>query len=952
MSVPRSAHPPAKRVLLVGWDGADWKIASPLMDAGELPQLANLVAHGASGPLASLPPYLSPMLWNSIATGKYADQHGILGFTTTDPVSGRLAAITSTQRKCKALWNILGEHGLAAHVLGWFASHPAENVTGVCVTEAFPRPVAKAADWPLAAGSIHPPELADEFAGLRLRPEDVSPDILRLFIPRIAEIDLTKDRRPEQLAIRLAELYSVHNAAIAALDRGPCDFLAVYYHFIDWVCHDFMDFHPPRRPQVPEREFGWYQDVVNSAYRLQDLLLRDLLAHAGADTTVVLCSDHGFHSDSRRPTRIPMVSAGIAIWHRAQGIFAAAGPGIARDALVTGTTVLDITPTVLHLLGLPTAADMDGHVLASALAAPVTPKKIPSYETDPGPRPRPRHLAALSHDDQRALLDQFAALGYVDLTPRGPESPAVANDRDNRWNLAITLRHAGKNEAALALLDQLHLERPEDARYAFHLAMCQLHLGLADEAAATAETIADHTPGNAQAHALLAEIALGRGDTDAALAHLAAADKSAVENKPPATASTESAPPAESSISNHQSQISNPPLAAASPELTAKSSHHLLHGQTLLRQKKILEACAALRAAVEADNENPAAWLAYAQALLQAGQPADAETCARESVALAPTLAMAQFTLGQSLVAQKKNPAARAAFTHARALNPRLVAANRALDRLRGKPFVAEVPDFAEKLEEAPPVLALRAASASRRTAHTTALATLRTTAQPLARFTPPTPAPEPNPNSKIPNLKSPAASAPPLILVSGLPRSGTSLMMQMLARGGVPPMTDGHRAADSHNPEGYFEWDEIKNLPRDPALIQRAAGHALKVVSPLLPHLPASHRYKIIFMLRPPAEIARSQHKMRENLSAAAPAPDAAAMQPLLAQHADAMLTALRAAPNVELLIVDYPALIADPVAGCARVATFLGAELLPTAAAMPTAVRPELHHEKEISP
>ena len=90
----------------------------------------------------------------------------------------------------------------------------------------------------------------------------------------------------------------------------------------------------------------------------------------------------------------------------------------------------------------------------------------------------------------------------------------------------------------------------------------------------------------------------------------------------------------------------------------------------------------------------------------------------------------------------------------------------------------------------------------------------------------------------------------------------------------------------------------------------------------------------------------------MRENLSAAAPAPDAAAMQPLLAQHADAMLTALRAAPNVELLIVDYPALIADPVAGCARVATFLGAELLPTAAAMPTAVRPELHHEKEISP
>jgi predicted AlkP superfamily phosphohydrolase/phosphomutase/tetratricopeptide (TPR) repeat protein len=934
MSAILSAYPPAKRVILVGWDGADWKIASPLMDAGELPQLANLVANGASGPLASLPPYLSPMLWNSIATGKYADQHGILGFTTTDPATGRLAAITSTQRKCKALWNILGEHGLTAHVLGWFASHPAENVTGVCVTESFPRPAAKGAPWPLAPGSVHPSALAAEFAELRLRPEDVNPDILRLFIPRIAEIDLTKDKRPEQLAIRLAELYSVHNAAIASLDRGPCNFLAVYYHFIDWVCHDFMDFHPPRRAQVPEREFEFYRDVVNSAYRLQDLLLRDLLAHSGPDTTVVLCSDHGFHSDGRRPVRIPMVSAGIAIWHRAQGIFAAAGPGIARDTFITGATVLDMTPTVLHLLGLPIGEDMDGCVLTSALASPVTPKKIATYETVSGTHPRPRHLGALSYDDQRALLDQFAALGYVDLTARGPESPAVANDRDNRWNLAITLRHAGKHEDALALLEQLHLERPEDARYAFHLAMCQLHLGLADEAAATAETITDFTPGNTQAHALLAEIALGRGDPDAALLHLAASEQSAGESQ--------AATPAES--------------AAIPPEPVAQSSNFLIHGQTLLRQKKILEACAVLSAAVEADNENPAAWLAYAQALLQAGQPADAETCARESVALAPTLAMAQFTLGQSLAAQQKKPAARAAFTHARALNPRLTAATRALDHLAGNPFVAAVPDFAAKLEETPPVVALRAASAQRRATHVAALANLRANAKPLTHFTPP-----PVPNASTTPASGTAESAPDcvvpspdfcFVLVSGLPRSGTSLMMQMLARGGLLPMTDGHRAADAHNPEGYFEWDEIKNLPRDPALLARAAGHAVKVVSPLLPHLPASYRYKIIFMLRPPAEIARSQHKMRGQLDASAPAPDAAAMQPLLAQHAEAMLTALRTAPNVELLTVDYPALITDPAAKCARVSAFLGTALLPTPSAMLAAIRPELHHEKERTP
>lgn len=922
---PPTSTAPAKRVLLVGWDGADWKIASPLIDAGELPQLANIVNHGASGPLASLPPYLSPMLWNSIATGKYADQHGILGFTTTDPATGNLAAITSTQRKCKALWNILGERGRTAHVVGWFASHPAENTTGVCVTEAFPRPVAKGARWPLAPGSVHPPALAPELSELRLRPEEVEHDLLKLFVPRAAEIDLAKDKRMEQLAIRLAELYSVHNAAIAALDRGPCDFLAVYYHFIDWVCHDFMDFHPPRRPNIPEREFEWYKDVVNSAYRLQDLLLRDLLTHAGADSTVVLCSDHGFQSDNRRPLRIPMVSAGIAIWHRAQGIFAAAGPGIARDALVTGATVLDITPTVLHLLGLPAADDMDGRVLTSALApiarsdgspapAPVL-KPIPSYESDPGSHPRPRHLAALSHTDQSALLDQFAALGYVDLAHApGAESPATRGDRDNRWNLAITLRHAGKNEQALAELERLHLERPEDARYAFHLATCQLYLGLKDEADATAETIADFTPGNPQAYAFLADLALARGDPDTALIQLD-------------LASSAGAPPAPSAAAQSEPLTTTP---ADAPRL-------LQRGQALLKLNRILEACTTLHAAVEADDEQPGSWLAYAQALLQAGQPADAETCARQAVALAPTMAMAHFVLGQSLAFQKKGAEARAMFLRARELNPRLVAATHALDRLAGKPFVAEFADLSARLETPPPVDALRAAFAQRVTAHTAALERLRSTTQLLATYTPPTPA------ASTP----PSADQPPLILVSGLPRSGTSLMMQMLARGGLPPMTDGHRAADASNEEGYFEWEDIKHLARDPALLARATGHAVKVVSPLLAHLPANHRYKIIFMTRPAAEIARSQEKMRARLDSSAPA--AGAMEPLLAQHQTEILAALRTVPSIELLTIDYPALVADPAAESARVATFLGAEVLPTAAAMAAAVRPDLRHEKE---
>src|SRR5688572_21449063 len=197
MAADRLVPSPARRVLLVGWDGADWKLASPLIDAGQMPQLANIVEHGAAGSLASFPPYLSPMLWNSIATGKYPHQHGITGFAASDPATGRLQPMASTQRRCKALWNILSEHGLNASVVGWFVSHPAENVTGICITENFARPVPREAPWPLPPGAVHPPELAEEFAALRLRPEEVEHGILRLFIPRMAEIDLQKDHRPE-----------------------------------------------------------------------------------------------------------------------------------------------------------------------------------------------------------------------------------------------------------------------------------------------------------------------------------------------------------------------------------------------------------------------------------------------------------------------------------------------------------------------------------------------------------------------------------------------------------------------------------------------------------------------------------------------------------------------------------------------------------------------------------
>jgi hypothetical protein len=112
--------------------------------------------------------------------------------------------------------------------------------------------------------------------------------------------------------------------------------------------------------------------------------------------------------------------------------------------------------------------------------------------------------------------------------------------------------------------------------------------------------------------------------------------------------------------------------------------------------------------------------------------------------------------------------------------------------------------------------------------------------------------------------------------------------MMQILKAGGIDPMTDGARQADDDNPEGYWEWEDIKKLPKNPRLIDQTAGKAVKVITALLPHLPRPHRYKIIYMVRPTAQVVASQQSMleRNGRSPAAETSHLIALQDRLSQQ------------------------------------------------------------------
>lgn len=182
------------------------------------------------------------------------------------------------------------------------------------------------------------------------------------------------------------------------------------------------------------------------------------------------------------------------------------------------------------------------------------------------------------------------------------------------------------------------------------------------------------------------------------------------------------------------------------------------------------------------------------------------------------------------------------------------------------------------------------------------------------------------------------------IIIVSGLPRSGTSLMMQLLAAGGVPVVTDDIRAADADNPRGYWEFETAKKIKQDAAWLPGTRGMAFKAVSLLLYDLPATERYRIIFMERNLDEVLISQEKMLERLQKkAAPREQ---MKRSYQIHLNKLWSWLRQQPHMKIRPVNYNDLVAQPQALASEVNEFLGGQL--NLAKMAGAVDASLYRNK----
>lgn len=168
------------------------------------------------------------------------------------------------------------------------------------------------------------------------------------------------------------------------------------------------------------------------------------------------------------------------------------------------------------------------------------------------------------------------------------------------------------------------------------------------------------------------------------------------------------------------------------------------------------------------------------------------------------------------------------------------------------------------------------------------------------------------------------------VIVVSGLPRSGTSMMMKMLEAGGMGILTDETRKADDDNPNGYYELEIVKTLKRqeDKLWIEGARGKAIKIISALLNTLPGSCHYQVVFMNRDLGEVIASQNKMRARRGDDSPSDDEE-MALLFGKHLEKMRDWVARQPNFDVINVGYREVLEDPVGVAERIKAFLGKEL-----------------------
>jgi predicted AlkP superfamily pyrophosphatase or phosphodiesterase len=438
---------PADRapLFLFAVDGLEWRVMQPLLDAGKLPVMAELMRRGSYGYLTTRVPTISAAIWTSVATGKAPAKHGISAFVYEEEVDGKksFAYYTSGHRRAKALWNIASDYNLETICVGWWMTYPAEPIDGVMVSQTNTTAVLedpKEGTWKGSLirgveGQVHPVERQNRVMEILAQVDDELDVILeRMFgRPKYPPDDFTRLMwNHTEWSVRADETYV--RVARDLVDSGcPFDILALYIGGTDVAGHRFWRYAFPEQFSFPPdpKQIEDFGHIIEDYYRYADRTIGEFLERVPGATVIVL-SDHGMHATNtervfRREDPWPLTRSG----HHPDGppgvIIASGGPftslgagwdpgeGLNVEELQTIGSVLDVLPTILAIEGIPIGEDMDGQPLRSILDL----EKLPAHGIQYVPtHDNPAWLSAQATRirravDERERIEQLRSLGYI-----------------------------------------------------------------------------------------------------------------------------------------------------------------------------------------------------------------------------------------------------------------------------------------------------------------------------------------------------------------------------------------------------------------------------------------------------------------------------------------------------------------------------------------------------------
>jgi tetratricopeptide (TPR) repeat protein len=466
------ASRPARPVIFVGLDGADWELLDDYMASGVMPNLAALARSGRTGTLKTINPPLSPLVWTTMMTGASPLDHGILDFTRRNPKTGALEPIPSSERRRPAIWNMAGDGNKSVAVFGLWATWPAEAVKGLLVADRFSSFTSRDHEPP--PGTVYPPEQEPSARETLAKTESaVGYDALHAYLPWLSQEDAGKaaaDPDPyahpvSALRRILIETRAYHALATSWLAREKPDLAVVYFQGTDTLGHVFAPYAPPRQPAISPEDFERYSRVPELYFAEIDRLLGDYRKLAEARGAVLMiASDHGFRWKEGRPAKLSSAAAATAgKWHRDEGIYLLWGPDVQATANRGQGEVAQVAATLLALLGLPPGDGVAGPPIGGVEAVRA---QLADYRGHYRPAPEVEASEQASSEE----VEKLRSLGYLGAKEGGGSGPAGSTRTAGSYNNeGLLRRERGETDAAIAAYEKALEIDPQSASAMWNL---------------------------------------------------------------------------------------------------------------------------------------------------------------------------------------------------------------------------------------------------------------------------------------------------------------------------------------------------------------------------------------------------------------------------------------------------------------------------------------------------